>query len=60
MENLERMHHQLCQNSTSFVDGVSKEITVPQNSDNISNINNTAQTPGTRLTRLDMEMSRSS
>ena len=34
-KNLERMHHQLRQNPT-FVDGESKEITVPQNSDNIS------------------------
>jgi len=33
-ENLERMHHQLYQNPTSFVDE-SKEITVSQNSDNI-------------------------
>jgi len=48
MENLERMH-QLHQNSTTFVDGESKEITVPQNSDNISNTNNTAQIPGTHL-----------
>jgi len=33
-ENLERMHHQLYQNPTSFVDE-SKEITVSQNSNNI-------------------------
>jgi len=30
-ENLERMHHQLRQNPTLFVDGESKEITIPQN-----------------------------
>jgi len=30
-ENLERMHHQLRQNPTSFFDGESKEITVSQN-----------------------------
>ena len=55
-ENLERMQHQLRQNPTSFVDGESKEIAVPQNSDNALSSNNTTQTPGTRLTRLDAEM----
>jgi len=53
-ENLERMQHQLCQNPTSFVDGESKEIAVPQNSDNSLS---TTQTPGTHITRLDAEMS---
>ena len=51
------MHHQLHQNPTSFINRESKEITVPQNSDNISNTNNTTQT-GTHLTRFDAEMSR--
>ena len=53
-ENLERMR----QNPTSFVDGESKEIAAPQNSDNTLSANNTTQTPGTYLTRLDAEMSR--
>ena len=53
-ENFERMH-QLRQNPTSFAGGESKEIAVPQNSDNIASINN-MQTPGT-LTQLDAEMS---
>ena len=43
-ENLERIQHQLRQNPTSFVDGESKEIAVPQNSDNTLNSNNTTQT----------------
>jgi len=41
-ENLERMQHQLRQNPISFVDE-SKEITVPQNSDNILSTNNTGK-----------------
>ncbi|KYN14480.1 hypothetical protein ALC57_13316 [Trachymyrmex cornetzi] len=57
-ENLERMQHQLRQNPTSFADGESKEIAVPQNSDNTASTNSTAQTPGTHLTRLDAEMGR--
>ena len=57
-ENLERMQHQLRQNPTSFVDGESKEIAEPQNSDNALSSNNATQTPGTHLTRLDAEMSR--
>ena len=57
-ENLERMQHQLRQNPTSFVNGESKEIAVPQNSDNTLSSNNTTQIPGTHLTRLDAEMSR--
>ena len=57
-ENVERIQHQLRRNPTSFVDGESKEIAVPQNSDNTLSSNNTTQTPGTRLTRLDAEMSR--
>ena len=58
-ENLERMQqHQLRRNPTSFVDGESKGIAVPQNSNNTLSSNNTTQTPGTRLTRLDAEMSR--
>ena len=59
-ENLERMQqqHQLRRNPTSFVDGESKGIAVSQNSDNTLSSNNTSQTPGTRLTRLDAEMSR--
>ena len=57
-ENLEKMQHQLRQNPTSFVDGESKEIAVPQTSDNTLSTNNTTQTPGTHLTRLDAEMSR--
>ena len=59
-ENLERMQqqHQLRRNPTSFVDGESKGIAVSQNSDNTLSSNNTTQTPGTRLTRLDAEMSR--
>ena len=48
-ENLERMQHQLRRNPTSFVAGESKEIAVPQNSDNTLSSNNTTQTPGTRL-----------
>ncbi|KYQ50578.1 hypothetical protein ALC60_10336 [Trachymyrmex zeteki] len=52
------MQHQLRQNPTSFTGGESKEITVSQNSDNATSTNNTTQTPGTRLTRLDAEMSR--
>ena len=55
-ENLERMQHQLRQNPTSFIDGESKEIAVPRNSDNTLSANNTTQTP--HLTRLDAEMSR--
>ena len=39
MENLKRMQHQLRQNPTSFVDGESKEIAVPQNSDNTLSTN---------------------
>ncbi|KYN15039.1 hypothetical protein ALC57_12745, partial [Trachymyrmex cornetzi] len=50
--------HQLRQNSTSFADGESKEIAVPQNSDNTASTNSTAQTPGTHLTQLDAEMGR--
>ncbi|KYN11437.1 hypothetical protein ALC57_16405 [Trachymyrmex cornetzi] len=57
-ENLERMQHQLRQNPTLFADGESKEIAIPQNSDNTASTNNTAQTPGTHLTRLDAEMGR--
>ena len=57
-ENLERMQHQLRRNPTSFVDGESKGIAVPQNSDKTLSSNNTTQTSGTRLTRLDAEMSR--
>jgi len=60
MENLERMQHQLSmqrQNPTSFADEKSKEITVPQNSDNIMNTNNITQTFGTHLT-FDAEKSR--
>jgi len=41
-ENLERMQHQLRQNPISFVDE-SKEIIVPQNSDNILSTNNTGK-----------------
>jgi len=58
-ENLERMYHKLRQNLTSFVDGESKEITIPHNSDNISSTNNTMQIPRTHLTQLDAETSRS-
>ncbi|KYQ47383.1 hypothetical protein ALC60_13594 [Trachymyrmex zeteki] len=57
-ENLERMQDQLRQIPTSFTDGESKEIAVSQNSDNTTSTNNTTQTPGTHLTRLDAEMSR--
>ena len=34
------MHHQLRQNPTSFVDIESKEIAVPENSDNTASTNN--------------------
>ncbi|KYN17140.1 hypothetical protein ALC57_10584 [Trachymyrmex cornetzi] len=43
------MQHQLRQNPTSFADGESKEIVVPQNSDNTASTNSTAQTAGTHL-----------
>ncbi|KYQ49752.1 hypothetical protein ALC60_11172 [Trachymyrmex zeteki] len=52
------MQHQLRENPPSFAGGDSKEISVSQNSDNAVNTNNTTQTPGTHLTRLDAEMSR--
>ncbi|KYN29117.1 hypothetical protein ALC57_01459 [Trachymyrmex cornetzi] len=52
------MQHQLRQNPTSFADGESKEIAIPQNSDNTASTNSTAQTPGTHLIRLDAEMGR--
>ncbi|KYN23249.1 hypothetical protein ALC57_04338 [Trachymyrmex cornetzi] len=50
------MQHQLRQNPTSFADGESKEIAVPQNSDNTASTNSTGQTPRTHITRLDAEM----
>ncbi|KYN09512.1 hypothetical protein ALC57_18380 [Trachymyrmex cornetzi] len=52
------MQHQLHQNPTSLADGESKEIAIPQNSDNTASTNNIAQIPGTHLTRLDAEMGR--
>jgi len=48
------MQHQLCQNPTSFADGESKEIAVPQKLDNTASTNNTMQTSGIHLIYLEM------
>jgi hypothetical protein len=54
-ENLERMQQQ---QKLASIAVESKENTAPRNPENYENENNSVQTPGTLLTRLDAEMSR--